>query len=399
MSNPATAVTDEKTGNRDYPYPPTGEMFTSVTTVLGGTEGKPWLPGWAAGIAAEYTFDNMAALKGRAAAAESAAAAEGLPSAVAAAGGRAAAIDHAKKESERIRDIKRDTGGYVHDIAEALVLWQASPERHGAELSLPLLPEHLEGADYDGEPVEFVSEWMIEGYLNWVSDFSPRFLAAEMTVFHPGLKVAGTLDAIAELPGLGIGRAGRFVPGPGVRGCFDIKTGKHLSVTWPEQIGTYRRCPECLLPLGELHPTPPTEFGAVVHLRPEYPRCYRLMLISGADDDAAWGRAQKAIGLYRGRKSAKAKPGKVCYPMRADGTIQQPLVADLDGEGYGRAVGAFVKAGLGGIDLDQLAAMSAGQLLKVKHVGGATVEGARVMLADHGLHLAGEAQATSGVAA
>ena len=57
----------------------------------------------------------------------------------------------------------------------------------------------------------------------------------------------------------------------------------------------------------------------------------------------------------------KAKPGKVCYPLRADGTIQQPRLADLDGEGYGRALSPLIKAGIG--DLEQLAAMDAGDCL------------------------------------
>ncbi|HMG63530.1 MAG TPA: helix-hairpin-helix domain-containing protein [Streptosporangiaceae bacterium] len=380
MSNPATAVTDPDTGKRDYPYPRTGEMFTSATTVLNGTEGKPWLPGWAAGIAAEYAIDNLLPLAR-------------LKHAV----GRTEAVALAKKQAALIRDRKRDTGGYVHDVVEALVLWQASPEGRGADLSLPLLPDRLKSADYDGEPVEDVAGWMVEGYLNWVSDFCPQFLAAEMTVFHPGLKVAGTLDEIAFLPRLGIGRSGRFVSGPGVTCCVDVKTGRHLSVTWPEQIAIYRRCPECLLPLGELRRTPETECGAVLHLRPEYPRGYRFMLISGEDDAAAWGRAQEAIRLYRGRNVTKAKPGKVCYPLRADGTIQPPRVADLDGEGYGRVISPLVKAGVG--DLEQLAAMTAGQLLKVKGIGAKTVDGIRVMLDDHGLHLAGEAHAPEAVAA
>jgi hypothetical protein len=372
VSNPAAAETHED-GSREYLYPPTGEMFPSVTTILSGTEGKPWLTGWSAGIAAEYAVDHLRDLAG-------------LRQVL----GRAEAVKLAKKQAEQIRDVKRDTGGYVHDVAETLVLWQASPEGRGTDLSLPLRPDHLQDARYDGEPVDKVIDWMIWGYLNWVSDFSPQFLAAEMTVFHPGLRVAGTLDSIAELPGLAIGRAGRFVPGAGVRCCVDVKTGKYLSVTWPEQIGTYRRCPECLLRTGELLPTPETDCGAVLHLRPEYPRGYRFMLISGADDAAAWNRFRRAAEVFEGRKAAKAKPGKVCYPLRADGTVQQPLVADLDGEGYGRTVSAFVKAGLGGIDLDQLAAMTAGQLLAVKHIGGAAVKGARVMLSDHGLYLKGE---------
>lgn len=379
MSNPATAVTDEKTGERDYVYPRTGEKFPSVTTVLNGTEGKPWLPGWAAGIASEYAVDNLADL-----------------ARLKRTCGRPEAVAQAKKQSDLIRDRKRDTGGYVHDVVEALVLWQASPEGRGGDLSIPLLPDHLKGADYDGEPVEDVVGWMVEGYLNWASDYSPQFLAAEMTVFHPGLKVGGTLDQIVHLPGLGIGRSGRFVPGRGVTPCVDVKTGRHLSVTWPEQIAIYRRCPECLLPMGELHATPPTNCGAVLHLRPEYPRGYRFMLISGPDDEAAWVRAQEAIRLYRGRRAVKAKPGKVCYPLRADGTIRPPRIADLDGEGYGRVLSPLLKAGYE--DLEQVAAASAGQLLKTKGIKDKTLEGIRVMLADHDMHLAGDDAALAEVA-
>lgn len=373
MSNPAAATT-EPDGSRTYTYPPTGEEFPSVTTILGATEGKPWLAPWSARIAAEYAVDNLAEL-----------------AALAAGEGRDAAVDLAKKQSAKIRDRKRDTGGYVHDVVEALILW-AAEDGHGSDITLPVLPEHLQGEDYDGDPVEAVADWMVEGFLNWVSDFGPKFLATEMTVFHPALGVAGTLDSIADLPGLAVGRAGRFVPGDGVRACVDVKTGRYLSVTWPEQIAVYRRSPECLMPLGELLPTPATECGAVLHLRPEHPRCYRFMLISGADDAAAWNRFRRAVEIFEGRSAAKAKPGKVCYPLRPDGTIQQPLIADLDGEGYGRAISPLVKAGVR--DLEQLAAMDAGDCLAVKGVGGKVLDVIRVMLADHGLHLRGEAPET-----
>jgi hypothetical protein len=129
-----------------YIYPPTGEEFTRVTTILGGTEGKPWLAPWSARIAAEYAVDNLGMLAG-----------------LVKTSGRDAAVAVAKEQAEHIRDIKRDTGGYVHSIVEALVLWAASPEGRGSDIALPLLPEHLEGADYDDEPVETVAEWMVEG--------------------------------------------------------------------------------------------------------------------------------------------------------------------------------------------------------------------------------------------
>jgi len=380
MTNPATATT-QADGSRTYTYPPTGEQFPSVTTILSATDGKPYLVPWAARLAAEYAVDNRDLI---------AAVADGYAMTVAAKeSGPGAAIDLAKKQSAVIRDRKRDTGGYVHDVVEALILWQASPEGHGSDLVLPELPEHLCGMDYDDEPVEDVAGWMLEGFLNFVSDFRPVFLAAEMTVFNPALRVAGTLDMIVDLPGLAVGRAGRFVPGKSVRPCVDVKTGKKLDVTVPEQIGSYRRMPEALMPMGEIIPMPRTECGAVLHLRPEHPRGYRLMLISGADDAAAWNRFRRAVELFEGRHAAKAKPGKVCYPLRADGTIQQPRIADLDGEGYGRAISPLVRAGI--TDLEQLAAMDAGDCLAVKGVGGKVLDSVRIMLADHGLTLRGEA--------
>jgi hypothetical protein len=65
-----------------------------------------------------------------------------------------------------------------------------------------------------------------------------------------------------------------------------------------------------------------------------------------------------------------------------------PRLRDLDGEGYGIAPGALAKAGVA--DLDQLAAMTAGDCLKTKGVGPKSIPIIRRMLADHGLNLRGE---------
>jgi hypothetical protein len=126
----------------------------------------------------------------------------------------------------------------------------------------------------------------------------------------------------------------------------------------------------------------------VLHLRPEHPRGYRFHLISGAADARAWNRFRRDVEIWQGRKEENAKPGKVCYPLRADGTIRQPLLADLDGEGYGRTLSPLIKAGIA--DLEQLAAMDAGDCLKVKGIGGKLLGTIRQMLADHGLCLKGE---------
>ncbi len=359
-----------------YVYPPTGEELTRVTTVLDGTEGKRYLVPWSAKLAAERAVDDIEHVLRL------------IQAAASPEEGREAAVDYLKTAAAEQRDLKADTGSYVHAVVEALILWQASPPGTGGDLNLPLLPEHLEGQDYDDLPVEEVADVMLDGFLNFVSDYRPQFRAAEMTVFNCPLGVAGTLDMIATLPGLAVGRAGRLIPGDGITPCIDVKTGRNPGVTWQEQIAAYRRSPECLMPMGEIVPMPATDAGMVLHLRPEHPRGYKLMLISGADDAAAWNRFRRAVEIYRGRKAAKAKPGKVCYPLRADGTIQSPLLADLDGEGYGRALSPLVKAGIA--DLEQLAAMDAGDCLAVKGVGGKLLDSIRVMLTDHGLSLAGE---------
>jgi len=151
------------------------------------------------------------------------------------------------------------------------------------------------------------------------------------------------------------------------------------------------------MPMGELVPMPPTKWSAVLHLRPEYERGYRLMLISGKRDALAWNRFRRAVEIVRGRQDEPAKPGRVCYPPRPDGTIPGARISDLDGEGYGRILTPLTRARIG--DVEQLAAMTEGQCLQVKGIGPKSISTIRLMLADHGLSLAGETLAAQGEAA
>ena len=379
MSKPA-AANDKKNGTRTYPYPPTGEKFTSVTTILSATHDKSlFLVPWSARLAAERAVDNMAEVQ------------RILTEASSPEEGRRAAVDYLKTGAKEARELKADVGSYVHDVAEALVLWAASPKDAGADVVLPDLPEHLVGVDYDEDwPVEKVADGMITGFLNWVEDWGPEFIATEMTVFNPDLKVAGTLDLIVYLPGYTPGLAGRFIPGIGTIPCVDIKTGKNPEITWPEQVASYRRSPWALLRTGDMVATPKTDCGCVLHLRPEYPRGYRLMLIAGKDDAQAWNRFRRNVSTYYERAGMRNKPGKVVYPLRPDGTIPQPLLRDLDGEGYGRGLSPVIKALGDHVDVEQVAAMTAAQLLDLKGVGPAALETIRKVVQDHGLYLTGE---------
>ena len=366
--------TDRETSERWYVYPPTGELLDSVTTVISGTDSKPWLRGWYGRSSMAWAVDNLQ-----------------LVAKTLKAEGRDAAIALGSDAAQQIRDIKADAGTYVHDVQEALILWAASPAGTGADIAMPLLEEHLQDAWYGEEPLIDVVDFMVTGFTNFVADFSPKFLATEMAVYNQPLGIAGTLDAILELDGYAadgdrlVARRGSvFTP------CVDTKTGKNPEGTWKEQLAAYRRMTECLLPMGHLHPMPPTDAGMVLHLRPEYPGGYLLMLVAGADDEAAWGRFQAAARIYRERQKVKGKPGRSVRALRPDGTMPGPRICDLAGEGYGRALSPLGKALGADCDLEHLASFTEADVLAVKGVGPKLIETIRGMLADHGLSLAGE---------
>jgi len=380
MTDPATATT-QADGFRFYPYPPTDEQLDSVTTVISGTNYKPWIAKWHGSSSMAWAVDNMTLL------------AKTLK-----AEGRKAAIDLGKDEADRLRALKADAGVYVHDVQEALILWGASPGRTGEDITIPLLPEHLADAWYDDEPLTDVVDHMVDGFITFVSQFNPVFEATEMTVYNYRLGVAGTLDMIIVLSGYAISRGtgprgeDELVASPGsvLRICVDAKTGKNPEGTWKEQLAAYRRMTECLLPLGELHPMPATDCGAVLHLRPDYPDGYLLMLVSARDDEAAWERFKAAAMIYRDRQKVKDKPGTAIRPLRADGTMPGPRLCDLASEGYGQALAPLREALGAGAELEDIARFTEADLLAVKGVGPKRIEVIRVMLADHGLSLAPE---------
>jgi hypothetical protein len=390
----ATAATAVKTGEYDdrwYPYPPTGEDLASVTSVIGGTDAKPWKPGWYARTTAAYWTDNLP-----------------LASATLKHLGRQAAIDLSTGEAERIRDQKAEAGKYVHAVTEALSLWAASREGEGGNISIPDLPAHLEGVLYDfGDGTEppllaDVVKWMVDGFINFVAAFggSMKIAAAEMTVYDVRLGVAGTLDMIIILTGYAISRGtgpdgeDEIVASPGsvLVVCVDIKTGKALEGTWQEQIGAYRRMTECdPSRMGDLRPMPPTDCGAVLHLRPDYPDGWLLVLVSSAVDDAAYSRFCDAARVFLGRQKVKDRPGPSIRPLRADGTMPGQRLCDVAGMGYGRAL-APLRTALGAdAELTAVAEFTAKDLLKVKGVGPKLIDVIRKMLAAQRLYLAGEA--------
>jgi len=380
---PLTPVNRED-DSRFYPYPTTEQQLDSVTWIITATDLKPWIKKWYGSSATGWCVDNMDLL------------AQTLE-----AEGRKAAIDLGKDEAERLRGVKRDAGTYVHDVQATLILWAASPEGTGADIAIPVLPEHLEDAWYDDEPLTDIVDFMVGGFINFVSAFNPRFEATEMQVYNQPLGIAGTLDMIVALDGYGISRGtgprgeDRVVACPGntLTLCVDTKTGRTPEGTWKEQLAAYRRMTECLPgKLDGLYPMPATDAGCVLHLRPEseYPDGFLLTLVSADDDEAAWERFRSAAAVYRGRQTVKGKPGTSVRPLRADGTMPGPRLCDLASEGYGRALAPLRKALGPATELEDIARFTAADLLAVKGVGPKLIEAIPLMLADYGLHLAGE---------
>jgi hypothetical protein len=345
---------EDADGNRHYLYPPTGEQFASVTTVISATQSKPWLGPWQAKLAVKWVIANLAQLDAL---------------------GPEKFEEEAKAAAERIRDLKRDAGVYAHDVIEALLLWAASPEGTGSDIVFPDLPEHLRGQSFDDIPIESFADMVLTGFTNFVSDHDAEFHASEMPVYNAELRVAGTLDGIAHLRQLD------------VMACLDFKTGKHLKDVH-EQLAMYRRMTECLLPMGQLVPMPQTDAGFVVHLRPEYPRGYRLMEVSAGDDAAGFNRFRRALTLHQERAVVRAKPGKVLYPPLPDGSQPPPQLCDLDGEIHGRVTGPLIRAGL--LSLTDVADFTESDVRAIKGVGPKSIDVLASLLSEHGLAFASE---------
>lgn len=374
---------------RFYPYPGTGELLDRVSTIIEGTNSKPWIAKWHGTTAAAYCVDNI----------ERVAKTKVLQ-------GRKAAIDLGKDEAARIRDLKADAGKHVHKVQEALILWAASRDGEGSNIDIPLLPEHLAGARYDlgdgSEPplLSDVVNFMVDGFINFVTAFNPQFLAAEMPVYNQPLGYAGTLDMIIALDGYAISYGSgphgedEVVASPGsvLVPCGDTKTGKALEGTWKEQLAAYRRAPECdPSRMGELRRMRKTDCAVVLHLRPDYPDGFSLILVSSRDDEAAWERFSAAAFIYRERQKVKDRPGPAIRPLRADGTMPGIRLCDVAGEGYGYILAPLRKALGAKAELAEVAEFTADELLKgVKGIGPKRVDTVREMLRDHRLCLAGE---------
>lgn len=279
MSGPRNATTTSR--GRVYTW--AGQSFWSVTTVLGGGLPKPALLPW--GIKATATA--AVAEAERVAAMVRAAGDDPCPCAMrchdekercsASCEALVSVIGWLKGAPYRQRERAADLGSLVHARIEALILGQPQP------------------------PAPPVAAGFLAAFDAFLADWSPEFLAAEMTVYSRSAAYAGTLDWIARIPGLGV-----------VLG--DTKTGRSVYADAALQLTAYRRAEFAGMPDGTEAPMPETDLAAVLHLRPDG----TYSLLPARTDDDVWQTFLYVAQVFRWAESiAKSALGEPFVPAVA----------------------------------------------------------------------------------
>lgn len=207
MSNPRNATTT----NRGRSYRWRDEEFDSVTTIIGGGVPKPALKAWGERTVAEMAFDNINTWRHMK---------------------RDEAVDWLKRSPFRTTNKAAELGSSIHDYAEAHVLGKPMPE------------PTVEQRPY------------LEALYRFLDDHTPSYQMTEATVYNREHNYAGTLDLIAEIPGLGLTLA-------------DYKSGKGVYGEVALQLAAYRFAEFVGMPNGDEVPMPEVDSCAVVHLTPD----------------------------------------------------------------------------------------------------------------------------------
>lgn len=275
MTSPTLARKDDE-DRRFYVFGDPLQSFWSVTTIISGGVPK-FLHAHYAKMAAELAFDSLVergphsrsqaiirrlAAKGRANVVERQARNELTSIKLAKLSERDLALRWLKGAADRHRDAAAEKGTAVHGQAEQVVLTYA---REAARLT-------LEGVDLEPWPDE-IAGWQ-PGFVGWINDYQPEFLAAEATVFNHTEAYAGTLDTIVRLT---FGdperlRLGLLFPclfeRPWLNVIVDFKTGRDIFPEVALQLAPYARGEFIGLPDGRTTiPLPAVDAGAVLHLR------------------------------------------------------------------------------------------------------------------------------------
>lgn len=220
---------------RLYTWPPTGETFTSVTTIL-NVLNKPFLGKWKAKQAAEYAIGHWFD-------------AEFIERVVTDPTG---VIDEIAKASDRTADGASDIGNDVHAWVEC----------------------YIKGETWDGpEPPHAAF------FKAWEAVYKPKYVMCESTVYNRSEGYAGTMDIMAVVEEQNT--------------IIDVKTGKAIYPEVALQLCAYKNG-EFVGVDNKEFAVPMVTAGAALHLRP---RSYKYIPVRV--DNEVWQSFRYIKEAYR----------------------------------------------------------------------------------------------------
>ena len=205
MTTPKVKTFSAK-GSRFYVDAVTGESVPGVTSILNQLS-KPFLQHWSAKLVAEYAVDNLASWQNL---------------------DRQASVDLLKGAPRRYTNSRADIGSEAHDHFEKISLGE------------------------DPGPIRLEVEPYVAHFRQFMADFNPEVIGAEMTVWSDTHRYAGSFDAMLRVAGEPV--------------IVDYKTTKAVYPETALQLAAYRYADAVIDEYGSRTPLPEVSGGAVLHI-------------------------------------------------------------------------------------------------------------------------------------
>ncbi|MEW2034912.1 hypothetical protein AB0901_30975 [Streptomyces roseifaciens] len=222
---PGPIRTIKRGGMRYYVSPETAEKVPGVTSIVGMLP-KPFMPFWAARMAAEAAVDNLPAVT---AIAER---------------DRDGAVDYLRNAHVRYTKLRARVGSDAHDLFERMIRLEEIARVHP-----------------DLEPYRL-------GFAEFLTTVRPELIRAEDVAWSDEHRYAGSFDALVRVR---LGDDGRpdHENGEWRTLLVDWKTSKSAYPDVALQLSAYAHADRVISPDGTSEPMPHIDGAAVLHITPE----------------------------------------------------------------------------------------------------------------------------------